>query len=245
MRSFLFLRYTILLSTILLTACASIKVPMNQLSFSGPQSDHKTLVIALGGLGGSPKDFEKYGFVAALQQAYPSVDLVCPDAHFGYYRTRQLLPRLKADIIEPAKAQGYQRIFLVGVSMGGMGSLLALRDLPAQFAGVVLLAPYSGEAELHAQVRDYLNNGGPAPWQLGLDGRKQSMAELWQWLLANEALLQSGKVWLGYGDNDRLSGHDLLAELLPKERVFTMAGEHKAVVFAELWRTVLAEKPFD
>lgn len=217
---------------------------MDALYYTGPQSDGRSLVIALRGLGGSMHDFEEYGFVEALHKSYPSVDLVCPDAHFGYYRKRTLLPRLQEDFVQPALSRGYAHIYLVGVSLGGLGSLLSLREAPYQYDGAILLAPYSGEEELHAALRQYLAGQRQPPWQDTLSDSDQSLADLWQWMLNNKPLFSKGNIWLGYGNSDRLSGHDLLAELLPEDRVITMDGAHRATVFAELWRRILQQKPF-
>lgn len=238
------LRFTVLTGIALLAACATTKVPMDSRFYAGPASTGEVLVIALRGMGGSTADFEQYGFVSALQQRYPKADLVCPDAHFGYYRERSLLPRLYQDFIDPARRNGYQHIYLVGVSLGGLGSLLALSDRPQLFDGVVLLAPYSGEDDLHRAVSDYLSGTGAPPWSTPPSPSDDSLAQLWHWLLDNKSVLQNGQVWLGYGESDRLSGHELLAGLLPVSRVITMEGGHRATVFAQLWQQILDRSPF-
>lgn len=239
-------RNSFLLLALFLSACAVTKVPMDTLSYPGPASSNKTLVIALRGLGGSVKDFEDYGFVDALHRVYPSYDLICPDAHFGYYRKRSLLVRLQEDVIQPAREKGYEHIYLVGVSLGGLGSLIALRDNPDWYDGVVLLAPYSGDEDLHEAVEHYLAGEGDAPWNdTDLSDSDRSLAKLWQWILASQQLfLREDFLWLGYGTSDRLSGHELLAKQLPAEKVLTMDGGHRATVFVELWQRILAQDPF-
>jgi pimeloyl-ACP methyl ester carboxylesterase len=52
--------------------------------------------------------------------------------------------RLRAEVIEPAQARGYDDIWLLGVSIGGFGSLLYAGEFPADIRGIVLLAPYLG-----------------------------------------------------------------------------------------------------
>lgn len=240
------MRYAIIIVILLsLGGCATTKVPMDILNYPGPASSGKDLVIALRGLGGSVKDFEEYGFVDALHSAYPQFDLICPDAHFGYYRERSLLTRLQQDVILPAQAAGYERIYLVGVSLGGLGSLLSLREDPELYQQVILLAPYSGDDDLHEAVENYLAEGGQAPWESDeFSGSEKSIAELWQWLLSQSQLMHSGNIWLAYGTEDRLSGHQLLASQLPENRVVTMEGGHRATVFVELWRRILSQRPF-
>ena len=47
-------------------------------------------------------------------------DMVAPNAHFGYYFGETLVNRLKVDIIDPSKVKGYENVWLVGASMGGL-----------------------------------------------------------------------------------------------------------------------------
>ena len=234
-----------LLLPLLLAGCATTKVPMDERWYPGLQSSGDTLVIALRGLGGSVDDFEKYGFVNALQSAYPSIDLVCPDAHYGYYRERSVVQRLYNDVILPARKKGYRSIYLVGVSLGGLGTLLELREHQDDFAGVVLLSPYTGEPEVHAAIESYLDNEAPAPWRNSdVSDYDRDFYALWRWMIEHETLLDSGKIWLGYGEQDRLSGHELLASLLPVDRVIHQPGKHRAEVFVEIWKAILSKRPF-
>ncbi|MGE5173202.1 MAG: hypothetical protein ACM3MD_05175 [Betaproteobacteria bacterium] len=49
--------------------------------------------------------------------------MIVVNAHMGYYLNGTVFTRLKEDVIEPAKARGYDQIWLVGNSLGGYGSI--------------------------------------------------------------------------------------------------------------------------
>ena len=79
--------------------------------------------------------FETAQFVQAVYDAGIHADMVAVEAHYGYYATRTVVTRLREDVIAPARAQGYTQIWLVGVSMGGLGALLYVRAYPGTSRG--------------------------------------------------------------------------------------------------------------
>ena len=70
----------------------------------------------------------------------PRLDVIAADAHFGYYRARSVVDRLHEDLIAPV-ADRYERVWLVGISMGGFGSALYAMEHPDVVDGVIMLAP--------------------------------------------------------------------------------------------------------
>ena len=66
------------------------------------------------------------------------------------YRTLPL--RLHLDVVLPASARGRQKIWLVGTSLGAMGSLAYVKRYPETVAGVVLLGPYLGEEPILDEI---------------------------------------------------------------------------------------------
>ncbi|PLX83545.1 MAG: hypothetical protein C0614_05585, partial [Desulfuromonas sp.] len=140
----LLLTLTSLLVT--LSACAP-KVPIPVLEYrSMPTVQQPNLLVLLRGRGGSYLDFERYGIIEAVREHNLPFDIVVPDAHFGYYLTETLHERLKFDIIDPARDQGYQQIWLAGFSMGGIGALFYPISYPDEpVAGLLLSSPFLGD----------------------------------------------------------------------------------------------------
>lgn len=188
-----------------------------------------------------PEKFRDTGFVSAVARRGLALDLVAVDSHLGYFRARTIVERLRADVIAPARAAGYDTIWIVGTSLGGLGGLLYLRDHPEDLAGVFAIAPYLGETEVVAEIE---RAGGPAKWTPpatiadGDVGR-----ELWSWLAPWASGAQAGQqvpLHLGWGTGDAFDrSNRMLAGLLPPERVYATSGGHDWRVWERLWEEFL------
>jgi len=181
-------------------------------------------------------DFEQEGFIDVMRTAGVRADVVTVDAHLGYYYNRTVLERLEADVIVPARAKGYRRILLVGVSLGGLGALLHERDFPGSVDGLVVLAPYLGrEGSLFKQIAAA---GGPQAWAVGRDLSAGEVEEqIWAFLGSRSQLLPP--TWLSYGRGDDFAGgHNMLARLLPAVRVRSIEGGHDWPTWRALWQEV-------
>ena len=211
------------------------------------------LVVFLPGFGDGPEAFVEHGFVDRVLQAEGGrFDAVCADAHAGYYFDGfQVLERLAADVIGPARDAGYRRIWLVGISMGGFGVMHYARAHPDQITGVVGLAPYLGERGVIEEVRDA---GGLASWSPPVarisamdEGRERASYELWQFFQSYVDTPTGPDLWLGWGRDDGL--HVPAAEVaavLPANHHATLPGGHTWTVweplFAELLPRALAAR---
>jgi hypothetical protein len=210
-----------------------IPTKSTQMSAAGRAS---TLVVFLPGRRDSMADFEREGFVATLRESGAQADSITVDAHFGYYFKRTVIERLQADVLQPAREQGYSRIVLVGVSLGGLGALLCERDVPGSVDALVVLAPYLGkDARFFERI---VAAGGPAAWAAGRDPRAGGVEEqVWTFLGMRSEMLPP--TWLLFGQGDSLApGHRLFGEILPAGRVATIEGGHDWPTWRALWRDV-------
>ena len=219
------------------------KTPMDVLSYQHPAADatdHPTdkLIVFMRGMGGSHRSFEKEGLVSDICQQNPPFDMVAPNAHYGYYADRSLMERMKADVIDPAHAEGYKEIWLIGFSMGGLGALLYTIDHPEDIQGIYLVAPFLGTYSIFEEIEAA---GGVRKWQPGtFDPYKKWQRMLWRWLKENATEHPTIPIYLGYGENDHyVAGQHLLASILPPERVFTVPGGHDYESFRSLWKLFL------
>jgi pimeloyl-ACP methyl ester carboxylesterase len=240
------------LCALLATGCGGLrtaKAPMDR--YADPSScpgDTRTLLVMLPGAYSDPDEFVREGFVEAVRARKLAVDVVRVDAHLGYYNHKTILERLDRDVIAPARAKGYRAVWLLGISVGGFGSLLYAQTRPGEIAGLVVLAPYLGE---RAQSMDIANAGGLARWQgpleapPGSDPRTPNEAQLWQWLRGYAgAAGDRPPLYLGYGLGDRFAfSHRLLAAALPAGRVFTTQGGHDWPEWKRLWEDILPRLP--
>lgn len=195
-----------------------------------------TLLVLLPGRGGLWGDFERHGFISKLREEGINADVITVDAHLGYYYRRTIIDRLQADVFGPARAQGYRRIVVAGISLGGLGALLSARDQAGSVDGLILLSPYLGaDAALFKEIDAA---GGPVRWAAGrtpLDGKVDQ--EVWTFLGQRASDLPP--VWLLFGAEDRLRvGQRLLARLLPAARVRVAPGAHDWRTWEKLWAEV-------
>lgn len=205
--------------------------------------EDRILLVMLPGVSDVPEDFVKHGFVEAIRNRGLPVDVVAADAHMEYYVEHSVIDRLAADVIAPARKQGYARIWLMGISLGGFGSIAYVCEHPAEIDGVILLAPYLGSRGLIAEVG---RAGGLSGWQPGEILRDDEERRVIAWLKEYRAKDPGfPAIYLGYGSHDRfIEAAEMLAQRLPAERVVTVKGGHDWPTWTRLWARVLDLEPF-
>jgi pimeloyl-ACP methyl ester carboxylesterase len=187
-----------------------------------------TLVVMLPGIRDEAEQFLVAGFVDAASEPF---DVLVADPQIGNYFNGTFVERLRAEVIAPAQARGYDEIWVVGVSIGGYGALLYAGAFPADIRGVVLLAPYLGGRRLQRAIAAA---GGLEPWAAA--ARPTPFGDAWR---AFNTLTQrrEATILLGFGGDDRLAGtYAPLLAALPRSRVYTIDGGHAWTTWAPLWR---------
>jgi pimeloyl-ACP methyl ester carboxylesterase len=190
------------------------------------------LLVLLPGRGDSMGSFAEHGFVNDVRASGAPVDIVAVDAHLGYYIKNAIADRLWADVITPARQQGYRHIWVAGISMGGLGALALARDHGEALERLILIAPYVGPADLLGQIEAA---GGPARWTA--TDPKDLYQRTWMWLKHRAEPGATGPtIQLGFGTSDKLvRGHRLLAQLLPPDAALEEPGAHDWVTWRKLW----------
>jgi pimeloyl-ACP methyl ester carboxylesterase len=252
---------SLLLAAVLFSGCyPPTKVPIDTIRYdAGNIKGPRLLFVFLHGNGDRNSVFDKEGFVGAVRARGLPVDMISVDAHIGYYANGTILTRLNTDVIGPARAKGYEHIWLIGNSLGGVGSLSYAREHPDEISGIVLLGPFLGERSLIGEIR---RAGGLPQWKPGEvlsktweDDEKRT----WIWLKERgvrgqfrasekDCTKKQGcvpKIYLGYGTNDRFNyAQDFLAALLPPEQVIAIDGGHDWSTWKKLWDRFLDQNIF-
>ena len=204
--------------------------------YDGPLRS-RDLLVCLPGIGDEADDFADWGFVDLVRAHRWPADVLLVDAHYGYYADRTLLEQLHRDILLPASSSGYRAIWLIGISMGGLGALLYARQHPRDIRGVVAIAPFLGR---HALVQEISTAGGLAQWTSMVDPTDEIRA-LWSWAHAQSSQSPAyPEIILAFGDMDIFAeAHRLLASSLTAANVLTATGGHRWPVWVELWKQFL------
>ena len=219
--------------------------PMRTLRYAAsPSQRAECLLILLPGRGNDVDRFEKEGFIEALRSRQLPVDVVAADATFGYYAKWTFPERFGTDVVEPAVARGYKRIWLAGVSMGGFGAADFATHHGDLFDGVVLIAPYLGEGAVLDEIE---RAGGLRAWTPGEATGEHDERPLWLWLKNAAAATSADRpeLFLGFGEGDGMHHHhQLLASAMPAARVYPAAGGHDWPVWRQSWAAFLDRSDF-
>lgn len=221
----------------------SPETPMPTRTLVAGGAGNGCLLLLLPGRGDGMDHFAEHEFGRIAAEHGIAAEVVAVDAHMGYFRSRSLLRRLTADVIEPARRRGIDEIWWVGISLGGMASLLVLDEHPEAVDGMVLLAPYLGDGPM---VDSVVTTGDLAVWRDDPD-LPGGPDDLWRrlWLDLQERAVESPErppIFLGFGDGDRYrAAHRVLAAALPDERVLVLPGGHDWKTWSALWTRIAAD----
>lgn len=229
----------LLLSSILMFGCYrhDTAVPVAATNHARGDKASETLIVMLPGRGGNMKDFEEAGFMALANKAGLNSDILTVDLHEGYYYNRTMVERLRLDVVQPALKKGYQKIWFVGVSLGGFGALMYAKEDNANIGGILVIAPYLGDKI----VEEIQEAGGIQKWEPRPNTSSEEYeVDLWKWLKRGYG---STPLYLAFGSDDRMAtSHKLLADLLPRDRTIAISGGHNWKTWTALWKLFLEKK---
>lgn len=227
-------------AALLLGGCGALRpatVPIRTVTIESGGSG-RCLAVLLPGRFAAPEGFAEGKFGEAVRERGLDLDVIAVDAHLGYYRTRTVLERLREDVILPARAKGTDQVWLVGTSLGGLGSLLYLRDHPEDLSGVLAIASFLGDDDV---LREIEAAGGPRAWRPPAQIAQNDIGRnIWSWLSTGAVADQKVPVYVGWGTSDDFDrSNRMLASLLPPERTFTAPGAHDMETWNRIWSQFL------
>jgi hypothetical protein len=202
----------------------------------GGGADRVTLLM-LPAAGGRAEDFVERGFVGCLRRRGLPVDVLAVDARFDDYLEGAIAGRIESEVVQPARAGNAQKIWLMGISLGGLGALAHARA-HGGVEGVVLLAPFLGSRGLVAEVT---RAGGLAQWQPGTRAPDDPERLMLEWLGRYRAGDPAApRIYLAYGAQDRYAPASAMLEpQLPREHVVSLPGGHDWATWLALWERLL------
>ncbi|MBS1161453.1 MAG: hypothetical protein H6R15_3872 [Proteobacteria bacterium] len=197
------------------------------------------LLLLLPGAYMKPEDFVAAGFFSAAAETRPELDLIAVDLDLQAISGGRALPALQAEILEPARRQGYKKIWLGGISLGGLLALCHTADTPGGVDGLCLLAPYPGSRQTTNAIDAA---GGLADWQATAAQLGDPEFRMWRWLQHPPPAFP---VFVGYGSEDRFaSGMQRIADCFPPADRYIIPGGHEWPVWRLLWKHFLEQDYF-
>jgi len=205
--------------------------------------EERILLVMLPGAGIAAGDFADHGFIAAAQARQPALDIIALRPDLDLYLDGTVAPVLHERVVAAAVASGIRRVWLLGLSLGGMGALLYASEYPDLVEGIVLLAPFLGT---HGTMAELTRAGRFEDWTAEGSAATAPERQLMTWLQVHlRAGPKTPSLFLGHATRDRFAaGHRLLAAALPASQVVQVDGVHDWVAWTEAWHAVLARDPF-
>lgn len=182
-----------------------------------------------------PEDFLREGFAKVTRERKLPVDLVFIELKLQHLTDRTILPRLRHEMVLPARAAGCRSIWLGGISLGGFVAIGYAERYPREIDGLCLLAPYLGN---HIVTGEIERASGIRHWESGELAEDDDERRIWRFI--KEHRTQLSPVHLGFGHDDRFADSQrLMATALPPENVDVVPGNHEWPTWLRLWENFL------
>ena len=211
------------------------------LEFAAPSdAEDRNLLILLPGADMTARDFAEHDFICPVQRQNATIDVLCVDSSVDLYLENTIVEELH-ELIVPA-ARPRRKLWLAGISLGGMGALLYAKAYPGTVEGIILLSPYLGARGIVDEVE---TSGGLDEWSRVPDEDQSSDRVFLRWLA--HTCRARAKPWLhlGYGRGDRFVGaHKMLANSLSPTQVTAREGAHDWPTWQALWQDIILGDPF-
>ena len=201
-----------------------------------PGSRSDLLLALLSGTYSKPEDFVREGFPEAVRANGIDADVAMAEVRAAWFADGSIVRRMRESIVAPARARGRKRIWLAGVSLGGLASLCYAARHERDVEGIVLISPYPATREV---LNEMDRAGGLGRWKPAIPPGGDLEREAWLWL----AQPSEGRVPVHcyFASGDRFAeGQRRMARTGPDARVREIAGGHDWAAWRQLWSDFLA-----
>lgn len=196
------------------------------------------LLVLLPGAHMRPEDFVEAGFFAEVEQRALALDLCAVAIDMATVSDGRAVGALRREVLQPAR-RTHGRVWLGGISLGGLLALETTASHPELVDGLCLIAPYPGSRLV---INAIARAGGIDAWQPTAEALRDPDARVWHWLKAPPL---HRPVFVGHGLQDRFAdGMAQLAARFPEASRHTVAGDHDWPAWRALWLRFLAAGHF-
>ena len=206
---------------------------MNPLRSVGQAGVAPHLLVMLPGVAMRPEEIFDAGFASAIERRKLPLDLLSVDMGGVGLDAVDRWEQLQREVIDPARARG-ARVWLGGISLGGLVAMAHVAARPGVAAGLCLLAPYPGS---RPSVNVIERAGGPDRWRPSAKDLQDPELRVWQWLQRPPRDLP---VFIGHGSEDRFADRiQQVADRFPPASRHIVRGGHDWSAWLPLWERFL------
>ena len=192
-------------------------------------------LVLLSGTYSEPEDFIREGFPAAVNERHIDAEVVMAEVRAAWFADGTIVQRLHESVMRPARERGRTRIWLAGISLGGLAALSYAARHEAEVAGIVLISPYPATRDV---LREMEAAGGPGHWKPLIPPEGDLEREAWLWLAGSTPGRPPVHCYFASGDRFA-QGQRRMAQTLSPERVREMPGGHDWSAWRALWTAFL------
>jgi pimeloyl-ACP methyl ester carboxylesterase len=189
------------------------------------------LIALLSGAYSDPEDFVRAGFPEAARAHGVDAELVMAEVRAAWFADGTVVQRIRDCVVVPAQGRGRSRIWLAGISLGGLAALSYAARHEADVAGIVLISPYPATRDI---LREVDAAGGLDRWQPVIPAGGDLEREAWSWLATSRE--GHAPVHCYFSSGDRFaSGQRRMAAALDPARCRELPGGHDWQAWRCLW----------
>lgn len=196
------------------------------------------LMALLTGSYSEPEDFVREGFPQALRDQGIHAEVVMAGVRAAWVADGSIVDRIEEHVVVPGRARGRSRIWLAGISVGGLAALGYAARKAADLEGIALISPYPATREVLREVDDA---GGLARWASEVPEVSDLEREAWRWLATRGEIAPA--VLCYFASDDRFAeGQRRMAGTLGPGCARELPGGHDWKAWRALWDAFLADR---
>lgn len=189
------------------------------------------LLALLSGAYAEPEDFVREGFPEAVRDHGIDAELVMAGLRASWFADGTVVERIREAVVVPAQRRGRSRIWLVGVSLGGLAALCYAARHTRDVAGILLISPYPASRPVLREMQRILDERGSKP---EIPSDRDLEREAWKWLV--ERNRDEPPVHCYFASGDRFApGQRQMARTLEPGRIRELPGGHDWAAWRALW----------
>jgi pimeloyl-ACP methyl ester carboxylesterase len=196
------------------------------------------LMALLTGSYSEPEDFVREGFPEAVRAQGIDAEVVMAGVRAAWVADGSIVRRIEESVVAPGRARGHSRIWLAGISLGGLAALGYAARNPHALEGIALIAPYPATRDV---MREVDAAGGLERWDPEIPAEGDLEREAWRWLARRDRTQPVVVCYIAAGDRFA-DGQRRMAATLGEGAARELQGGHDWTAWRALWSAFLADR---